>query len=121
MAEPEKKKMKGGRTPLPEEQKATKRITLRLTAQDYDKLEKKRELSGEEMAVFVRKSVLRSNWQIRSVLDEGAASLIRRASVNINQMAKHLNRGGLIETEMLNELKTINSDIKAILKEIEKS
>lgn len=112
--------MKGGRTRLPEEQKRKHVKRIVFTDSELNRVEKQSALAGEKLGVFLRKSVLRSNWQIRSVLDEGAASLIRRASVNINQMAKHLNRGGLIETEMLNELKTINSDIKAILKEIEK-
>lgn len=105
--------MKTGRPKQAE--KRTKRVNIRFTEAEYEQLKLVQERSNAHFATYLRKAAL--GQKIVCHTDALTLSQVRKIGVNINQIAKALHdrrHGGLIEEEMLQELRRTTDALNEI-------
>lgn len=114
MGEEKKEKVKSGRPALPEDQRRNILVQMKLTKAEFESMEEKRKLTNEPMRVFARKSLLQSQWNIRSATDTATLSQLRKIGVNANQIARHLNSGGAMDADIADEIKAMKAEITSL-------
>lgn len=111
--------MKTGRPKQTE--KRTKRVNIRFTEAEYEQLKLVQEKSNAHFATYLRKAAL--GQKIVCHTDALTLSQVRKIGVNINQIAKalHDRRRGLIEEEMLQELRRTTDALRDIYENLKGS
>ena len=107
-----KKKKQKGRPPK-EADKLSRSINLKLTAADYETVQKKAEKVGLTATQYAREITLKGGVKSRFTVEE--LNLIRKLSGeanNLNQLAKRANQAGF--THVGNEIMAVLEWIKAL-------
>ena len=113
MDDSRKKKKQKGRPPK-EADKLSRSINLKLTAADYETVQKKAEKVGLTATQYAREMVLKGSVKLRFSLED--LDLMRKLSGmanNLNQIARQANKSGLANTAM--EVISITTKIKKLL------
>ncbi|MDY5812924.1 MAG: plasmid mobilization relaxosome protein MobC [Bacteroides sp.] len=98
--------------------KKEKRITIRLTEEEFKSLQEKVKSLGITVSVYTRAAIL--GKAIHSKVDAQMVFELRKIGVNLNQIAKHFNTYSPSDEEMKSYLGIIN-EIKEHLNRLEDS
>lgn len=94
----------------------TKKMTFRLTIEEYEKIKRKVEEAGISQQQFLLKTALGkeivhiNEWQ--SLMFQ-----IKKIGININQIAKHGNETGIVSEDEISEVKEELKKIWQLLKQ----
>ena len=102
------------------------RITIRFEEQDYAAIEAKAQQAEISIADYCRKAILGKRITIKQelvievpIMKELIAAL-GKISANPNQIAHHVNAGGVLSQQMYRETMKVYSDLYAMKSEVEK-
>ena len=93
------------------------RITIRLTQDEYDVLKKECELSQLSVSEYIRRLLLNKKIPIYPIIIHDDIELIEeirkisKIGNNLNQIARHLNQGGMMTNPLAKQLKDIASHL----------
>ncbi len=99
-------------------QNRTKKVTVRFTQEEFEKLKEKAEFEGITVSDFVRKSVLR--LKPRKVAKECKELAYHLAKIgnNINQIARRTNKNREVDFLALEELLKIRETLVMLASEV---
>ncbi|WP_259253515.1 plasmid mobilization protein, partial [Salinibacter ruber] len=89
--EEDQSQSKGGRPRKPESERRSLTHGLRLSPNEKKKLEQRAKRAGLNLSEYIRRRAL--GKKIQTKVEEEAIRQIRRAGVNLNQIAKWANQG----------------------------
>lgn len=84
-----------------------RQVNFRVSEQEYQRLESMADNLGMSVPSFCKAKAQGSRLTAPKIDREGAlqiASELRKIGVNVNQMAKHLNSGGMVSESQINAL-----------------
>jgi hypothetical protein len=88
-----------GRPQLPDSQRRSRRLWLRLTAQELGAIQAKAEVAGLSFAAYLRRAALSKTVSART--DKQVCGQLQRIGNNLNQIARHLNSGLSVDPDDL--------------------
>ena len=106
-----------GRRKKCEQIKRTNNVMVRFTDAEYASISISAEQAGYPVAVYVRKSALDErievHYNITAELPELQKLIAEYSAIgnNLNQIARYFNQGGIISSEMRNEIRKSLRDI----------
>jgi Bacterial mobilisation protein (MobC) len=88
-----------GRPQLPDSQRRSRRLWLRLTAQEQSAIQAKAEVAGLSLAEYLRRAALAKSVHPRT--DGKVCGQLQRIGNNLNQIARTLNSGFPVDRDDL--------------------
>ena len=94
-----------------------KRVTIRLTQEEYEKLKEKANTLGITTSAYIRKKILGNREKVLTKCDKDLLYEINRIGNNLNQIAKHCNINKSVDKLVLQELVTIEQQLQKLLEQ----
>lgn len=95
-----------------------KKVTIRLTQDEYNKLNNETQKLNMSMSELIRHKILNKKVRVKSKLSTQAIYELNRIGNNLNQIAKHCNITKTIDKLVLQQLVDIEKELKKILEKI---
>lgn len=92
-----------------------KKVTIRLTQDEYNKLNNETQKLNMSMSELIRHKILNKKVKVKSKLSTQIVYELNRIGNNLNQIAKHCNTTKTIDKLVLQQLVDIEKELKKIL------
>ena len=93
-----------------------KRVTIRLTQEEYEKLKEKANTLGITTSAYIRK-ILGNREKVLTKCDKELLYELNRIGNNLNQIAKHCNINKSVDKLVLQELVAIEQQLQKLLEQ----
>lgn len=110
--QPPKKKQRRGPKPLDPATKRMHTVSVRLNAEELERLDQKRKVSSMQRGEWLRAAALHRLPPSIPELNREAWAVLARSAGNLNQLARTLNEGAGVN---LTEIKTLLADLRRSL------
>lgn len=112
---------KTGRPELSEDESRSARIAFRVTESERAQIEAAAAAVGVTVSDYARSLVMTSRppRQSRGRVDDAALSELNRAGVNLNQIARSLNRGGNIPADLAGAIEEVRIAVARLARDDE--
>ncbi len=95
-----------------------KKVTIRLTQDEYNKLNNETQKLNMSMSELIRHKILNKKVRVKSKLSTQAIYELNRIGNNLNQIAKHCNITKTIDKLVLQQLVDIEKELKNLLEKV---